>query len=241
MTARRGNCHFNSRIDVRFGKGLDSSLCLSQQGKGELEWTAGPRGERGRVAYLPAVWRWREASVNFSLVTEVPRCSCLSWTPHSMKSIPTKRALGYIPRCWEWDSKEVGLEQDFLMSRDRPWRTPCRVSWQIHTCSSWENEKLDIFSRFHIMASGAQRCALLSCVRLLMTSWTVALQVPLSMGFSGQEYWSRLPFSSPGHTPDQVVPSNAIQVRGACSLHLKGRLSGRELVLEGSLWMFTLR
>ena len=35
-----------------------------------------------------------------------------------------------------------------------------------------------------------------SCVRLLVTPWTVAHQAPLSMGFSGQEYWSRLPFSS---------------------------------------------
>ena len=31
-----------------------------------------------------------------------------------------------------------------------------------------------------------------------MTQWTVAYQAPLSMGFSQQEYWSRLPFPSPG-------------------------------------------
>ena len=37
----------------------------------------------------------------------------------------------------------------------------------------------------------------LSCVRLLMTPWTVALQAILSMGFSRQEYWSGLPFPSP--------------------------------------------
>jgi len=30
------------------------------------------------------------------------------------------------------------------------------------------------------------------------TSWTVAYQVPLSMGFFRQEYWSGLPFPSPG-------------------------------------------
>ena len=35
---------------------------------------------------------------------------------------------------------------------------------------------------------------LLSRVRLFVTPWTVTLQVPLSMGFSRQEYWSRLPF-----------------------------------------------
>ena len=37
----------------------------------------------------------------------------------------------------------------------------------------------------------------LSCVRLLLTPWTVACQAPLSMGFSRQEYWSGLPFPSP--------------------------------------------
>ena len=35
-------------------------------------------------------------------------------------------------------------------------------------------------------------------VRLFSTPWTVACQVPLSMGFSRQEYWSGLPFPSPG-------------------------------------------
>ena len=39
----------------------------------------------------------------------------------------------------------------------------------------------------------------LSCVRLFATPWTVAHQAPLSMGFSRQEYWSGLPFSSPVH------------------------------------------
>ena len=35
-----------------------------------------------------------------------------------------------------------------------------------------------------------------------MTLGTVALQAPLSMGFSRQEYWSRLSFPSPGDLPD---------------------------------------
>ena len=34
-------------------------------------------------------------------------------------------------------------------------------------------------------------------VRLFATLWTVALQAPLSMGFSRQEYWSRLPCLPP--------------------------------------------
>ena len=35
-----------------------------------------------------------------------------------------------------------------------------------------------------------------------MTPWTVAGQAPLSMEFSRQEYWSGLPFHSPGDLPD---------------------------------------
>ena len=38
----------------------------------------------------------------------------------------------------------------------------------------------------------------LSHVQLFATLWTVAHQVPLSMGFSRQEYWRRLPCPPPG-------------------------------------------
>ena len=38
-----------------------------------------------------------------------------------------------------------------------------------------------------------------------MTSWTVADQAPPSMEFSRQEYWSGLPFPSPGDLPDPGI------------------------------------
>ena len=42
-----------------------------------------------------------------------------------------------------------------------------------------------------------------------VTPWTVARQAPLSMGFSRQEYWSELPFPSPGDVPDpEIKPSS---------------------------------
>ena len=41
----------------------------------------------------------------------------------------------------------------------------------------------------------------LSHVRLFATPWTVAYQASPSMGFSRQEYWSGLPFPSPGDLP----------------------------------------
>ena len=39
-------------------------------------------------------------------------------------------------------------------------------------------------------------------VSLFRTPWTIAHQAPLSMGFSRQEYWSGLPFPSPGDLPE---------------------------------------
>ena len=38
----------------------------------------------------------------------------------------------------------------------------------------------------------------LRCVQLFATPWTLAHQAPPSMGFSRQEYWTGLPFPSPG-------------------------------------------
>ena len=46
---------------------------------------------------------------------------------------------------------------------------------------------------------------LLSRVQLFVTPWTVAYQAPPSMGFSRQEYWSGLPFPSPGDLPNSGI------------------------------------
>ena len=45
----------------------------------------------------------------------------------------------------------------------------------------------------------------LSRVRLFATPRTVAYQAPPSMGFSRQEYWSGLPFPSPGDLPNPGI------------------------------------
>ena len=49
---------------------------------------------------------------------------------------------------------------------------------------------------------------------VFVTPWTVARQAPLSMEFSRQEYWSRLPFTSPGNLPNPGIQlrSPAFQV-----------------------------
>ena len=50
----------------------------------------------------------------------------------------------------------------------------------------------------------------LSRVRLFVTPWTVAYRAPQSMGFSRQEYWSGLPFPSPGDLLDPGVEPTSL-------------------------------
>ena len=50
-----------------------------------------------------------------------------------------------------------------------------------------------------------RKAKLLSRVWLFATPWTAASQAPPSMGFSRQEYWSGLPFPSPGDLPNSGI------------------------------------
>ena len=54
----------------------------------------------------------------------------------------------------------------------------------------------------------------LSRVRLVATSWTVAHQAPLSMGFSRQEYWSGLPLPPPGDLPNPGIKPASLTLGG---------------------------
>ena len=57
-------------------------------------------------------------------------------------------------------------------------------------------------------------CESLSCVQFFVTPWTVARQAPeISMGFSRQEYWSGLPFPSPGNLPDPGLNPGLLHCR----------------------------
>ena len=51
-------------------------------------------------------------------------------------------------------------------------------------------------------------------VQLSATPWTVAHQAPLSMGFSRQDYWSGLPFPSPGDLPDPGIEPTSPALAG---------------------------
>ena len=79
----------------------------------------------------------------------------------------------------------------------------------------------------------ARACAHLCChmsrVRLFVTPRTVACQASLSMGFSRQEYWSRLPFPFPGDLPNPGIEpwSPALQA-DSLPTELQGKLLEKE-------------
>ena len=62
-----------------------------------------------------------------------------------------------------------------------------------------------------------------SCLTLA-TPQTVLWQAPLSMGFSRQEYWSGLPFPSPGDLPDPgIEPGSPALQADSLPTELRGK------------------
>ena len=73
----------------------------------------------------------------------------------------------------------------------------------------------------------------LSCVQLFGTPWAVAYQVPPSMGFSRQDYWSGLLFPSPGDLPDPGIKAGSPALwADALPSELPGTIAGINYLIE---------
>ena len=67
---------------------------------------------------------------------------------------------------------------------------------------------------FVLNVDQANHCYALSAVhswvQLLVTPWSVSRQAPLSLEYPKQEYWSRLPFSTPGDLPNPGIEPTSV-------------------------------
>ena len=88
-----------------------------------------------------------------------------------------------------------------------------KKAWKIHSAITMPDTTVipgycHFFVSFSLWPPGdggarkGKKVKLLSHVQLFATPWTVAHQAPPSMAFSRQEYWSGLPFPSPGDLPN---------------------------------------
>ena len=143
--------------------------------------------------------RYQQEEV-FCFSLKIPKNQSSEALPHSTVLLPWSLILGKLMEMelvsrglWNWRQQETSGAQlinidEFLQSR----------TWETAT-SAW---MLNCFSR----------------VRLWGILWTVTWQVPLSMGLSKQEYWSRLPCPLPG---DRLNPG--IEPASLLSPALAGR------------------
>ena len=71
------------------------------------------------------------------------------------------------------------------------------------------HKELDTTERLHFhflsLSHHVPKCQSLSRVEPFVTPWAVAHQAPLSLEFCRQEYWSGLPFPSPGDLPNPGI------------------------------------
>ena len=122
------------------------------------------------------------------------------------------QTLSAMKETWVWSlGQEDPLEEEMathssILAWKIPWtEEPGRLHtvhrvWRIG--QEWMTEHAHIYPRVSI-----------SHIWLFETPWTVACQASPSMGFSRQEYWSGLPFPSPGDPPDQGIGPTSLALQ----------------------------
>ena len=118
--------------------------------------------------------------------------------------------LEAISKMTEWS---LFISKETIQYHSNPSLCPNQYRWRSWssmvlwrpTRPSRTNTKKRFFS--------SQGCQSLSCVWLFVTLWTVARQASQSMGFSRQEYWTGLPFPSPGDLPDPAIKLRSLALQ----------------------------
>ena len=133
-----------------------------------------------------------QSSLTFSSLDYAESGEC-----HQGDQVPVKEMPG-------WGFRPAGL---CLQSFVEPDHLGWGISFLSPICShlqsmEWLHQVMTLLSIDAIM----YLCAcMFSHIRLFVIPWNVSRQVPLSMGFSRQEYWSGLPFPPPEDLPNPRI------------------------------------
>ena len=130
------------------------------------------------------------------------------WDQGTITMVSAENSCPGLPMTTFWMWAHVAFPPSVCMERNREVALLLPLeghqSYSFRTPSSWPHLTL--------------RAQLLSRVWRFATPWTVVHQAPLPMESSRQEYWSGLPFPSPGDLPDP-----GIELASPGSLVLTGR------------------
>ena len=137
----------------------------------------------------------------------VPGHQCrMKFIPNLRKGLPGGSVVKNLPAN-AGDARDTSLipssGRDPGVGNSNPFRYSClENSLDI---GAWQATVYGITKSHTRLSTHALEVKSLSRVRLFATPCTAAYQAPLSMGFSRQEYWSGLPFPSPGDLPNPGI------------------------------------
>ena len=133
---------------------------------------------------------------------QIPRgecCVCACGLFIGTAKVPLKRAV--LVFTWEEYFQLKEIAYFFINQKITP-------HLQKYVLTFFQNQMLTIHFTLPYVCVPIQLISVvqsLNRVLFFLTPWTVALQAPLSMGFSRQGYWSRLSLPSPGEHPNPGI------------------------------------
>ena len=192
----------------------------------EVNLQSRPTSRRKQWNSDPSLWLPQNLFSYYHLVKVAQSCLTL-WNPTG--SLPGSSVHGILhARVQEWIA--VPFSRGSSQSRDWTqvsciaggfviiWAT--RKALLLYKVVWHKFLKCPIFLRRLNLRAILRACSQsLNHVGLFVTPWAIVRQAPLSMGFSQQEYWNRLPFPPPGHLPapgiKPVSPTSPVLAGGS--------------------------
>ena len=141
-------------------------------------------------------------SMNTSFLLFVCPPSCTWWLIRNCKEIQSSHSKN----CWELCVPPSNLKQSNI------W--PDELYYCVLVICSLSEGNFLTEDSYSLRWSSACMLSHISHVQLFATPWTLALQAPLSMGFSRQEYWSGSPCAPPGIFATQIKSVSLVSRMG---------------------------